>query len=311
MNPLRMVSDALAPEAPYPPEARAKGWRFALDYERIQQSDTWALAPAEVRPWLLMVWVVAWQQSPCGSLPASDELIAARIGMPAMQFAAWRSFLMRGWTLHSDGRLYHPVITEQVTEMLMRRRNESKRVRDWRLKKQALAADVTRNTAVVTTPEPEPSSSSPSEKKARAPRSPGLAGENHPIPGWLPKEAWLDWCQHRVLKSKKDWTEGAMQKTVKALAKYRDAGIDPVDCIDHSIASGYQGLYAPPRQAGARSAPSPRPSRAEAYRDLLNGQMARYGLGPQAGAIEPPPGRAVPLQTRPALPFNDEETIDG
>lgn len=36
--------------APYPSDTRPKGWRFELDYERIEASDTWALAPAEVRP---------------------------------------------------------------------------------------------------------------------------------------------------------------------------------------------------------------------------------------------------------------------
>ena len=35
------------PAAPYPAITRAKGWRFELDYEQVDQSDTWALA-AEV-----------------------------------------------------------------------------------------------------------------------------------------------------------------------------------------------------------------------------------------------------------------------
>lgn len=35
--------------APYPCDTRAKGWRFELDHERIRQSDTWALAPPEIR----------------------------------------------------------------------------------------------------------------------------------------------------------------------------------------------------------------------------------------------------------------------
>lgn len=104
--------------APYPADTRAKGWRFELDHERIRQSDTWSLASAEVRPWLLMLWMVAWEQAPCGSMPADDQLIAARIGMAPKAFAKHRSVLMRGWWLADDGRLYQDTIVERVREML-------------------------------------------------------------------------------------------------------------------------------------------------------------------------------------------------
>ena len=104
--------------APYAADVRAKGWRFELDHERIRQSDTWALAPAEIKPWLLMLWMTAWEQSPCGSLPATDELVAARIGMPMKTFAKHRVCLMRGWWLADDGRLYHDTLVERVIEMM-------------------------------------------------------------------------------------------------------------------------------------------------------------------------------------------------
>ena len=102
---------------PYPADVRAKGWRFELDHERIEQSDTWALAPSELRPWLLMLWMTAWKQTPCGSLPDEDALIAARIGMPAKTFHKHSAVLRRGWWLAEDGRLYHDTIVERVTEM--------------------------------------------------------------------------------------------------------------------------------------------------------------------------------------------------
>ena len=115
------------PLAPYHAETRAKGWRFELDHERIMQSDTWALTPADVRPWLLMIWMVSWQQTPCGSLPANDELIAARIGMDPATFKAKRHLLMRGWWEAADGRLYHDVIVLRVQEMMTKRKSESDR----------------------------------------------------------------------------------------------------------------------------------------------------------------------------------------
>ena len=112
---------------PYPAETRAKGWRFELDHERIEQSDTWALAPPELRPWLLMLWLTAWKQTPCGSLPADDELIAARIGMPAKTFQKHRAVLRRGWWQADDGRLYHDTIVSFVVDMMTRRRSEADR----------------------------------------------------------------------------------------------------------------------------------------------------------------------------------------
>lgn len=100
--------------APYPADTRAKGWRFELDLEQISQSDTWALAPQDVRPWLLMLWSVSWQQTPCGSLPGEDAIIAARIGMKPAAFAKHKAVLLRGWELADDGRLYHPAMTKRV-----------------------------------------------------------------------------------------------------------------------------------------------------------------------------------------------------
>jgi len=113
--------------APYPADVRAKGWRFELDHEKIEQSDTWALAPAELKPWLLMLWLTAWKQTPCGSLPDDDDLIAARIGMPAKLFQKHRAVLRRGWWAAEDRRLYHDTIVEFVRDMMMRRRKESDR----------------------------------------------------------------------------------------------------------------------------------------------------------------------------------------
>jgi hypothetical protein len=123
--------------APYPSDVRAQGWRFVLDYERVVQSDTWALASARQKPLLLMLWFVAWQQTPCGSLPDGDELIAARLGLAPDEFPQHREVLLRKWWKASDGRLYHPVITEMVIEMLARKTRETQRKADYRARKQA------------------------------------------------------------------------------------------------------------------------------------------------------------------------------
>lgn len=122
---------------PYPADTRAKGYRYELDYERIMQSDTWALASDYQRPLLLMLWFVAWQQTPCGSMPDCDELIAVRIGIDADKFKENRTILLRGWKRAEDGRLYHRVVSEMVLEMLARKNRESQRKADYRARVKA------------------------------------------------------------------------------------------------------------------------------------------------------------------------------
>lgn len=115
------------PDPPYPAKTKAKGWRFELDYEQVEQSDTWDLAAPEVRPWLLMMWLAAWKQAPCGSLPADEEILPAKFGMPSELWARHRRIMLRGWTEASDGRLYHETLTDRVLEMLSRRRSDADR----------------------------------------------------------------------------------------------------------------------------------------------------------------------------------------
>ena len=168
------------PEPPYPGDTRVKGWQFMLNHERINQSDTWALAPNDMRPWLLMLWHVAWQQTPAGSFSDNDQVIAAKIGMDYRMFTAHRDILMRGWVKHSDGRLYHPVITEQVVGYLDNCRREAQRKADWRAKKAAEEAarkgnvprDRRGTDVGVTTPEPEPEP----EPRERSPLARGELG---------------------------------------------------------------------------------------------------------------------------------------
>lgn len=124
---LTLVATSDLPDPPYSPDIRSRGWGFTLDLERIQQSDTWTLAPADVRPWLLMLWITAWGQSPAGTLPPDNELIAAKMGMQLHQFDGAKSILLRNWTLHSDGRLYHDVLTECVLEMISKRTADKNR----------------------------------------------------------------------------------------------------------------------------------------------------------------------------------------
>lgn len=115
--------------APYPAKTAAKGWRFELVYEAIEQSDTWSLA-AEIpmcQHALLMMWLVAWMQVPCGSLPADEDLIRAKCRIPVDVWPSVRAVMMRGWWPADDGRLYHNTLVMRVEEMMARRRSDADR----------------------------------------------------------------------------------------------------------------------------------------------------------------------------------------
>jgi len=132
---LRVVKSEL-PDPPYPADTCTKGWRFELDLQRVWRSDTWALCPADIRPWLYQIWAVAFEQTPAGSMPDDDALIAAHIGMDARLFQANRDYLVRGFRRHSDGRLYHPVVSERVLALIGYRVKEAERKAAYRARMQ-------------------------------------------------------------------------------------------------------------------------------------------------------------------------------
>lgn len=137
---------------PYPADTLAKGWRFELDMEKFKRSDTWKLAKSgAVRGALLLLWAEAWQESPCGTLPNDDNLLALTIDMPDAAFAKHRAVLMRGWWLADDGRLYHDTITARVLAMLAKRASDAERAANRRARKAESAAsppEVTRDAPV-------------------------------------------------------------------------------------------------------------------------------------------------------------------
>lgn len=75
------------------------------------------------------------------------------------------------------------------------------------------------------------------------------------LPNWLPKAAWVEWCEHRR-QIKKPMSDLAAAKTIAGLAKLVAGGEDPTDLIDRAIANGWQGIFS----AKGRSTPSKRPS---------------------------------------------------
>jgi hypothetical protein len=143
---LRSVDVKLTPP-PYPDSTRAGNYALAFDHIRINQSGTWIDADDDVRPWLLLLWFLAWQQIPCATLPNDDDRIAKLLRMPQGMFATHKKVLLGGWTLHSDGKLYHDYLTGCVLTMERDRRRYRERMQKHRA--QVTDSDtVTRDTHV-------------------------------------------------------------------------------------------------------------------------------------------------------------------
>ncbi len=194
---LELVPAQSLPAPPYPADTRSGSYGFRLDNERIEQSTTWKLAALtpELRPWLLMLWRESWRQIPCGSLPDDDEEIAAIIGWAPTYFAAGRKILMRGWQRHSDGRLYHEVITGLVLSMLSERARFRQRQRKHR--SQAVDPDsvtgMSRVTHGVSQAEGEVKGEVKATPKTKVKSLVSAQGSRLPD-GWQLPEDWLAWA---------------------------------------------------------------------------------------------------------------------
>lgn len=75
-------------------------------------------------------------------------------------------------------------------------------------------------------------------------RSPSFDPAAIDLPDWLDRDLWASWCADRK-KRGKPVTEAAAALQLKQLGEYLAAGHQPVSVIEHSIASSYQGLFAP------------------------------------------------------------------
>lgn len=173
-----------APAAPYPADTLSKGWRFEIHMEKVKKSDTWLRARSgEMRGALMLLWGEAWEQSPCGSLPNDDELVALIIDMPLAKFKKNRDLLMRGWSLASDGRLYHETITDRVLAMMDKRANDAKRAANRRAREADSAATdaLVTGASRVTSAESTVSSTPSTKHQNQAPSTlhPAPAGELH------------------------------------------------------------------------------------------------------------------------------------
>lgn len=98
---------------------------FKLHFRRLRQSNFWRKCPAAHLRLALEAWFVSWDQIPATSLPADLDQIARLVGASPRELAAGREWILYGWRLHSDGRLYHRFLAALANERGRLRRDRS------------------------------------------------------------------------------------------------------------------------------------------------------------------------------------------
>jgi hypothetical protein len=112
----RVAAKAPALPAPLtPPDCDLTGLRsMMVDVGRVLDSDLFALASGEEFKASFALWCKAWTQTPAGSIPADERVLARFAGLPLAQWRGLADMALRGWIRCSDGRWYHPVVCEKV-----------------------------------------------------------------------------------------------------------------------------------------------------------------------------------------------------
>ncbi len=94
---------------------------YMIDVQSLLDSDLAAFGDPAANWYAVLTWCAALHQVPAGSLPDDDAVLAYLVRL-GRDVRTWKKFrekgALRGWVKHSDGRLYHPVVTKKVLELL-------------------------------------------------------------------------------------------------------------------------------------------------------------------------------------------------
>ena len=158
------------PEPPVDPDFNLKGYSsFLFDTQRFLNSEfVLSSDPAAIGLGVIL-WAVAWQQMPCGSLPDDDAQLArlTGFGRDVASFRALKDAAMHGFIKCNDGRLYHRFLIETALEADAKRNiNRANGLRGGRpSKSKENNHSVSENNPPVSKTEPEVTFSKPIEVK--------------------------------------------------------------------------------------------------------------------------------------------------
>lgn len=116
---------------------------FVLNIDHLLASELVAIGTAEECWAALLLWCRAWKQTPAGSLP-NDERVLASFSGAGRRWPKVREMALHGFVLCSDGRLYHRFLCAEVMRTRTKQtayQAERERVAEWRAKRRANGSD--------------------------------------------------------------------------------------------------------------------------------------------------------------------------
>lgn len=113
-----------------PPECDLNTFpEMPIEVERLRRSAAWRACKRnpELAFYMMNLWLASWHEVPAGSLEDDDEALADLAMCDDRKWAKVKDSVLRGWVKCSDGRLYHPVVSEKALGALKHKRTQSLR----------------------------------------------------------------------------------------------------------------------------------------------------------------------------------------
>ena len=110
-----------------PPDCDLRGLPYMpLDIIRLLDSDLYALTTGDEFKAAVTLWCRAFLQVPAASLPDDDRILAHLSGA-GKRWPKVRKAALHGFVKCSDGRLYHPLISQKSREIFSKRVQQRER----------------------------------------------------------------------------------------------------------------------------------------------------------------------------------------
>ena len=137
------MADAL-PAPPMEPDCDLRGlpW-FQFHPRKLRGSSFWKRASDTARAISVDFWCEAWEQVPAASLPDDDHVLSDWAGYGRRDLTAWlavKAEVLSAWVLCSDGRWYHPTLSEVARQAWADRQEHLRRREGERLRKETYRA---------------------------------------------------------------------------------------------------------------------------------------------------------------------------
>ena len=121
------MDSVILPQPLVPPDTDIGGMDgFLLRTDKLMASELWAISTGDEFKAAMGLWARAWSQSPAGSLPDDERILAAFSGAGG-KWKKVKTVALRGFVKCSDGRLYHKVLCEEVLRAAQLKRDRRDR----------------------------------------------------------------------------------------------------------------------------------------------------------------------------------------